>query len=73
MSKDNGSTIDYVEIRSSDGSARILRGEKAQEWMEEYLESLCCRGLLGDRPREHKWEHVHFKGEEKKCLMKIVK
>ena len=73
MSGDNGNTIDYVEIGCSDGSARILRGKEAHEWFEDMIESFGRDALLGISPRDHKWEHVHSKGEEKKCLMKIVK
>jgi len=64
VSKDNGSTIDYVEIRSSDGSARILKGDKAQEFFEDMISSFYRDFRLGFKVRDHEWEHVHSKKKE---------
>ena len=72
VSKDSDTTVDYVEIRSSDGGARILRGVKAQEFFEDMVSSFYRDFRLGFKVRDHKWEHVHFK-EEQGCKIKTVK
>ncbi len=73
MSTDNGTTIDYVEIGCSDGDARILRGKDAHQFFEDMIESFGRDALFGISLRDYRWEHVHFKEEDKKCQIKRIK